>query len=315
MSERIIEHFKFGKGTVKKLRNNGFELFVEFEIGFSQWVRFDDVQEISTLTSRDIPLPKPTFSAIPKSRRLIENLRLGIVPYDCVDAFTFGRSVETNQILNWLKASENSTLILVGEYGAGKSHLLHYAHGRALQEGFAVAIVEIDPNERPFHKPKRIYGSLVRTLSYIDNRDGQIKGFRDLIKEALSRNFLRDHIYFLRLIGKSPDESRWEWIEARESLAKPIDNSIYTPLPGLYDYTTAANIYCYLLSGLGWTARTALKLKGLLLLFDEAESLEMSYYQTQFDRGLNFLKALIRTADNDESLLKPPNNYYGRPLI
>jgi hypothetical protein len=75
----------------------------------------------------------------------------------------------------------------------------------------------------------------------------------------------------------------------------------------LYDYTTASNLYCNLLSSLGWAAVQILGLKGLLLLFDEAETVDASsYYAYQAENGRTFIRALIRTAQSDLELLGPP---------
>ena len=81
---------------------------------------------------------------------------------------------------------------------------------------------------------------------------------------------------------------------------------IYARLPGLYPYYKAASIYCYLLSALGWAAKEILGLKGFLLIFDEAETVDRYDNLYQVDKSQNFLKALIRTANNDAHLSGPP---------
>jgi len=239
---------------------------------------------------------------------MIEAFRCGIVPHDCVQDFTFGRDHEIQQLMEWLRDPDKSTLLLVGEYGTGKTHLLDYTYWYALHENFAAARVEMDPNEAPFHKPKRVYARLVQTFRFRSKTDGQFKGFRDFLKETLASGAFKDHEYFRHLIGRTSEENLWDWIEAREAGGKPPD---YSQLPSMYDFSTAANIYCYLLSALGWAARNILGLSGLLLVFDEAEALDMPYYQYyhyQFKKGLNFLNALVGTARGDAQLLKPPDS-------
>lgn len=313
MSERIVNHPRHGRGIVKQSRHKGFELYVQFQDGQTKWVRLDEVQEVTSLASRSsltTPTTSPTDEMF-KSRRMIEAFRLGIVPHDCVEDFTFGRQDETIQLMNWLSSADDSTLLLVGEYGTGKTHLLHYAYGRALQQGFAVAYVEMDPNEAPFHKPKRIYSRLVRTFRYRSKENQQVKCFRDFLKEALVRDAFKDHEYFKHLTG-CDEEMFWEWIEGSEAIPRPAEKIddvwaiLFDYLPGMYDYATTANIYCYLLSALGWAAKEVLRLKGLLLIFDEAETVGMSYgYQA--DKGLNFLRALISTAKGETILLGEPS--------
>jgi len=313
MPERGVHHSRYGRGIVKRTRHKGFELEVAFEDGVTRWVRLDELTEIGIKFPNPPVPPHPPRAVFSdeglKSRRMIEAFRLGIVPYDCVEEFTFGRDEETRRVMDWLDYSEESTLLIVGGYGTGKTHLLHYGLGSALQEGFAVAWVELDPNEASFHKPKRVYSRLVQSLKYRSKQDRQLRGFVDFMKEMLSHGAFKDHIYFKHLIGKTDDETLWEWIEAREAVARPRSyyNWTYSSLPGLYDYSTAANIYCYLLSALGWAVKEVLGLKGLLLIFDEAETVNMYYDAYQAGKSLNFLKALIRTASNEIKLLETPS--------
>ena len=285
-----------------------------------------------------------------KSRRMIEAFRLGIVPHDCVSDFIFGRAEEIRHFTDWLHNPDNSSLMVAGGYGSGKTHLLHYIYGHARQEGFAVALIEMDPNESPFHRPKQVYRRFVQNLQFYDTESGQPKilGFRELIQEAVARGALEDHTYFKCLIDRRLDDTLWEWIEARDISLRPsnvyqqtklhvgrrnidtaernlkrmeevlkevqrfVDGSgsmspeSHPNLPGLYPYYKAANIYCYLLSALGWAAQAILGLKGLLLIFDEAETVDSYDNLYQADKSQNFLKALVRTADSDDRLLVSP---------
>lgn len=94
------------------------------------------------------------------------------------------------------------------------------------------------------------------------------------------------------------DDMFWEWIEGRE--VKKINL-----VPTLYKSFTAANVYCYLLSSYGWAA-TQLGLRGLLLIFDEAETVAMSHSSYQDEKSKNFIGSLIGTARNNENLLRNP---------
>ena len=286
---------------------------------------------------------------------MIEAFRLGIVPHDCVSDFIFGRAEEIRHFTDWLHSPDSSSLVVAGEYGSGKTHFLHHIYGCALQEGFAVALVEMDANESPFHRPKQVYRRFVQDLQFCEPERGfpKISGFRAFIQEAVARGALEDHTYFKCLIDRGIDETLWEWIEARDVSLRPP--SVYQQtqlnigqgnintternlqrleemlrevqrfvhgggsgapglrapeahlnLPGLYPYYKAANIYCYLLSALGWAAKVILGLKGLLLIFDEAETVDSYDNLYQADKSQNFLRALVRTADSDHRLLGSP---------
>ena len=92
----------------------------------------------------------------------------------------------------------------------------------------------------------------------------------------------------------------------------PAYDPKYKRYLSLFDYSTAANIYCYLISALGWAARDALGLRGLLLLFDEAETIGARCHPYQSRRGRHFITALTRMAGNQRRLVKPPG-YSGLP--
>ena len=308
MDKKTVHHRRYGKGQVLQTRHKGLELLVKFVDGRSRWTRIEDLQD-PPISARD----QGIFATICcddnfKSRRMIECFRLGTVPGDCVQDFIFGRDDEIEQIDGWLARDHHSTLTVIGGYGTGKSHVLQCAYARALQNDFAVAFVEMDLAEAPFCRPKRVYGRVAHSLRFRSNRTGQIEGYRSFLTEAMTDSSWAAHTYFGRLLHSPITDQMWEWIEARESVIRPWSPfGEYTNFPATYDYGTAANIYCYLLSGLGWAAKEILGLNGLLLIFDEAETVDYYYYyEYQREKSENFLRALIRTANGDEELLEPP---------
>lgn len=301
MSIQEVNHPRYGSGIVKLTRNNGFLLLVSFQDGMSRWVKITEITQGKTQNTIGRITKSTTYSQERlKKRRMIEAFRMGIVPYDCVTDFTFGRHQETETIMNWLNSSDDGSLFVIGEYGTGKTHLVHYAIGYALQNDYAVAWVEMDPNEVPFYQPKLVYKYLVKNFIYPDKNSKKPKGFRDFIKDVVIQNLLKDNFYIKHMRNHLNDDMFWEWIEGKEV------KKIYL-MPTLYKSFTAANVYCYLLSSYGW-AVTQLGLRGLLLIFDEAETVAMSYYSYQDKKSKNFISSLIRTARNDEQLLKTPGN-------
>jgi len=303
-----VTHTVLGHGVVKETLNKGFILIVEFENGQTRRVRIDEVGVDRKSLGTSSPGPSLSPDGRFEARRMIEAFRLGIVPQAAVRQFTFGRDAEIQQITKWLDDPELGTLVVSGNYGSGKSHLIEHVYGRALQDGYAVARVELDLNETPFHKPKRVYTALARDLRFIVGPKNGTGNIRHLLEQALSAGALADHSYFANLKGTTRLQlDRWEWIEARET-ARPWDtfNLSYVPLPALYDFSTTANIYTYLLTGLSWAVKEVLGLKGLLLLFDEAESIDRSHSSYQSTLARNFVSALLRAAANEQSLLGKP---------
>jgi hypothetical protein len=89
------------------------------------------------------------------------------------------------------------------------------------------------------------------------------------------------------------EEKIWEWIEGEHNWFKP----------SLSQVGTAANMYCYVINALSWSVANILKLKGLVILFDEAEHIDEAAYKYQSEIGASFLKGVIAVAENQKSLL------------
>lgn len=235
-------------------------------------------------------------------RKVIEALRLGIVPDSEVRHFTFGRDREIKQLTDWLNERNHNDGVrfIVGSYGSGKTHLLNCLRAHAIRQGYAVASIEIDSQETTFAKPKRVYRQVTQSFRAKLPQSNKIIRFRDFLRYTLSRNLLRDHPYF-RFV--SDNEAVWQWIEGHDDAVYP-DNDPRNKPPKLYPYSNAANIYCNLLSSLGWASQQ-IGLKGLLLTFDESESLfsRTSYYAAK--HSYNFLEALVQVANNDQQMLLP----------
>jgi len=294
-----LEHRKFGKGTVQELRHRGLELHVLFDDGLNRWVRIEDTRFLSPIpvVTSVLRAASALQSEAFRSRFMVEAFRLGIVPYGSVEAFTFGRDAEIAEIKKWLGSTDTGTLVVEGEYGSGKSHLLEYVYALALNQGYAVALAELDPNEAPPFRPKAVYRKLIQSFRYKEGTE--VKDFRDFMRALgrLGKESLQSHQYLSNVVSKigTPDESEWlwNWIEGRESYYYPV----------LYDHGTAANVYCNILAGLAWTARLILKLRGLVLIMDEAENVDTGwYYGYQVEKGFNLVCGLTLLASNDSRL-------------
>ncbi len=310
---QLVEHRTYGKGKILKKRFSGFELYVEFEDEITRWVRRDEVRFLSEtpiLSKHGLLEPVLTKEQF-KARQIIEALRLGVVPHKYVEKFTFGRGEEIKQIKSWLDNQNDGVLAMLGEYGVGKTHLLEYIYSFALNNNWAVSIIELDPNEAPFHKPKVIYEKIISSFRF-RHRNGDFRAFLRQIASSAYFYESNSHEYLGRAVEKirngTDGEYTWEWIEGKPS---------WYYYPPMYEYSTCANIYCYLLSGVGWAVKNILGMNGFLILLDEAESVDHYWYSSyQNNKAWNFLRGLILMANNDELLLKEvrEGKFYEHPI-
>lgn len=243
--------------------------------------------------------------------------------------------------LTSLENGKGGTIIFEGEYGTGKSHLLEYIRSQALKKNFLVSSVELSTEETAPARPKRIYRELIANLRFLSNNKQPITdanrsvsnnhieaGFRDLMRDATKQyqepDYLgiKDHIFFapvLKRLSKIDDQSLksevfWQWIEAESTKEYAVGTTSKTDkyqspyrisggvnIPALYDFSTASDFYCYLISGLSYLSRK-LKYNGLVLLLDEVETIAFLWNNLLFERGINFLENLIRVSHNEPSL-------------
>jgi len=321
-TSQIVKHANYGKGIILKTRAAGLDLFVQFDSGLNRWLKKSSLSFPNEIAPKRkyskqpiVPTPRPDLDIKEfKSRRIIEALRLGIVPSDCVEEFTFGRDAAIQEFKIWIEAKLNGPLHVIGGYGAGKTHLLNLFAQNAQKLGYASAIVATHPIDCPFSRPKMVTAGLIKSLAFKDPDSGKVLGFRDLVLKLKLMGAFKENHYF-KHIYEIPEHHLWDWIECSES-NKPGDlqwyhPEIYRKLPGILDHGTAANIYCYLLSSLSYAVTRYLSLSGLVLLFDESESLSTPENYRSFEQGSNFYKALTRTSMEEKRLLRRPHPSFG----
>lgn len=339
----IVVHPRFGRGTVKDLKNKGFEALVRFT-RLTIWVPVSELQPTGhgirligeQGTENSEPAPRPSVydiirmligkreesgakgnsggQAEPRYRGIspkwtvaahsdIEAFRLGIVPSSRVEEWTVGRDDEIQRLREFLENEAEGAILIEGAYGAGKTHLLQFLALQARRLGFAVAVAGFDPSEVAAAFPKRVYRNLLRGFS-------AIVGHREVD--------FRGFMWELAKSGKWREVLSGHWAfepfltllekdnveESEWAWLEGRDGSVSYWLPTLHDHTTCANIYCNLLSGLSRAAAHVFDLRGLAILLDEAEVAQNVIYSYQFYRGLNFFRGLIMTANDDPVLIE-----------
>jgi hypothetical protein len=312
-----VSHPVFGDGEILDSRWHGTELLVQFQSGLRLWLPTQRVRLLSNIGDFLPGEAQPALVEIDtiQARRMIEAFRLGIVPHQDVESFTFGRekpiAVLDGALAN-LARGQGDVFMVEGEYGSGKTHLLEYVHHRALASGMVTSLVQFDPAEVSPHRPKRVYREIVHNLRYI--KEATEHGFRDLLRSGTSLD-MKDHVFLGPVLaklcrvdaGQQQSEVFWQWIEGEST--KEYATEQKSPfrvkggqrIPALYDFSTAADLYCNILSGLSWMARE-LGMKGLVLLVDEAETVTHLWDIMYLAKSVNFMDGLVRTAQNDPDL-------------
>lgn len=306
----IAEHPLLGKGKILNARWRDQELLVQFDGGLEIWVPKSTIKVQSShqrgiasnlrIGRKRLPrsTPRKTYKGNITERRMIEAFKLGIVPHEQVKDFTFGREKEIEKLergFERLEKESGSVLTIEGEYGSGKTHFLDYIYFTALEKNYAVAKTALDPIDVTPYDPKSIYRELVESFKF---KGG---GFREFLKESAKVDNLEGHRFLNPILQQLRDgdieEDLWKWIEAEHQPRWYLNKfKELRKLPLLPNFSTAADNYCYLLSGIA-TLSKKLGLKGFVILIDEAETLFHTWWRTvSLDRGVNFFKGLALTA-------------------
>ncbi len=99
---------------------------------------------------------------------IVEQLRYGVPPPDCVRLFTVGREAQLRELERSLTVPTNShgsALLVKANYGGGKSHLLKVIREMALDAGYAVSLVVVNSQEGVrFNRLDTIVGSICREI-------------------------------------------------------------------------------------------------------------------------------------------------------
>ncbi len=326
----VVGHPIFGEGVVVATRWDGAEAQVGFRSGLCLWL---PAKWLKILTVKPVELDQIS------AKRLLEAFRLGVVPHQDIELFTFGRQMEISDfgnILESLSLGKGSSLMIEGSYGSGKTHLLEYFRHFALRRGLVVTYCELSTQEAPLHRPKRVYREMVYNLRYIKN-DREL-GYRDLLTEATGLE-IKDHCFFTPLLRRVKqmqeadlsNEVFWQWIEGESTKEYALDPSAPfrvhagQNIPALYDFSTAADFYCYIITGLSVIA-ARLGLGGMVIIIDEVETLTHVWNYRDYTRGLDLLEGLVRAVRFDPELaridsklvhnrVRPTPYVYGDPAI
>jgi hypothetical protein len=138
-------------------------------------------------------------------RRTVERLREGLFDPFAVRLLTVHEGRLDNVFdhgVQALKKDKPAHLCLCGAYGQGKSHSLAYIRQRALEQGFVVSRINLDPGEIPFHAFQRVYHALVSQISFPDNESSLANWWIDRVNEQ-KKNWKNDGTGPLDLIPDS----------------------------------------------------------------------------------------------------------------
>jgi len=320
----IASHPLFGRGQVLALRNAGRDAVMRFDNGIRATVPGSMLSILQAAENQPPPKPfiaprvekifTPEEEKRIEARRTVEALRYGLVPAKRIRELSVGLDDERESLQNaFANTKENGgdVRVVVGEYGAGKSHFFELAAQEALANNFIVATTSLDLREVPPNRPQRIYLSLMRSLRFPDSDETGLVPLLEKIvalpnyseiQDSLKETFFATALHNYLLMRTTPNEALEElvdWMSGEKVFISDVRrNAAFKSkefkIKSLSQLTTAADQYCYLLNGWGWLATQA-GYNGLAVFIDESEHYSL-LTQRGKEKADNFFKALIYTA-------------------
>jgi len=111
-------------------------------------------------------------------RRGMERLREGLFDPFAVQLLTAGETKLARAFEKGVTAvakNEPARLQICGSYGQGKSHSLTWIREHALQKGFVVSLINLDPREIPFHDFRQVYRALMAAIRFPGSNDNLVQ--------------------------------------------------------------------------------------------------------------------------------------------
>lgn len=234
-------------------------------------------------------------------RRAVERLRSGLFDPIAVNRLTVEEDRIKNVFSKGLKALEKGKsdhLCICGSYGQGKSHAISYLNQFALSQGYATSVVQLDLREVPFHQFSVVYQSIMEKLSLPDGKkftqawknwakndslglfDRMPHRFKMILTAMLCHNKpLSSKKSTLKRQDDRPREYGY-WLEKALMghdipIARLKNVFKYREVEGYREHSLICrgnDPYVHMIQSLGKVLRE-MGYKGLLLFFDEAESI------------------------------------------
>lgn len=274
---------------------------------------------------RDQTHPQINDSEGRRLRRVFESLRNGLVPINA-DSRRFAVGFEdiqriANNLFDGVAKEGGSGVVIRGAYGQGKTFCLQILREMALENGYAVATVEIDSTENRLDLPHSVFRSLMqrlvlpgerqpgartlveKTLKALEKRLKPSATGRWNAKEAynvllsavecgplvrlLSSPALHEDEHLICLLGNEP-------APARQCRGREFGRQASHIAWPRFRFGTQGDFATYLLSGIGRLTQF-LGYKGLILILDEMEKWQGLNWEAQEKAG-SFLGGLIWAA-------------------
>jgi len=178
--------------------------------------------------------------------------------------------------------------VLWGDYGAGKTHILEASEQLALERGYAVARVTLDPTEHGLQHPLRLYRAIAERVRTLDQAQPGIEHILDRLLEspahaqadgAAASRFFSPYLFVARMGEPHLTATFCDYVRGEDVPVHGLNQCLQMlrwagkPILSLSDYRTYGRMYVHLVTTLATWCKDA-GFAGLALFFDEVERVD-----------------------------------------
>ncbi len=246
-----------------------------------------------------------------KARAGLEALRAGIVSKTVIELISHGREAELEELKNYIQINPTgSTQVLVGGYGVGKSHLCEVLTQKLLDEGYAVARLELGSSSERAEHPDTMVAAIERSFT-VRIQGQEFSGTSDLylLRRALKIRHSEDSYNYPIVEIMREAHRKFNDSQIRERIQLIRDNlirkfgslndiiergSLWYGVPG---EMTAANRAVAKITALAEDLKRT-GVMGLVVLFDEAERSEWASTNHRAEQAYSSIMWFATRASN-----------------
>jgi hypothetical protein len=148
------------------------------------------------------------MTSISQDRAVVRRLRRGVVAASHIASLSVGlerQTVEIQKQLRLLRSGSAQACFIEGEWGTGKSHLLTLIGQLSINEGTAVAYLNLNGQNAAINHPQRFYHLIAARVKIAQSASGM----SELIQHIYNNQLLRAKLVQWAMINDRTSELAW----------------------------------------------------------------------------------------------------------
>lgn len=146
--------------------------------------------------------------------------------YFSVGLDSYLKAIEEEYLDGILKDGLSAFKLIIGDYGAGKTHFLYCLREKAWEKGYVVTLVSLNPRDCPFDKLELVYREMVSKLT-VKPKDNSLLDLSNFGLKILIEDWCENVLSGLKKIQKESESNLEDLVKRYLSGIKSIESASY----------------------------------------------------------------------------------------